>query len=131
MADTCADAIDVTAGASLSGTTVGATDDYSTGIGNQNCPVGSLTDADVAYVVRPSVDTGYRVVVTPTDGSFDPMLYVKVDCDADPCVDGTVLNGAGVQESLAFTATGGVSTYIIVDGENFTSGAFTIAVTLL
>lgn len=128
--DTCEDAIDVTAGASLTGqTTVGATDDYEASFSGDNCPNARFSGPDRAYVVQPGTPTTYTVQVLPEAG-FDPSLYVKVDCSQEACVTGTVLNGAGVQESVTFDAPAGVPTFIIVDGEQFSEGMFDLNVTI-
>lgn len=128
--DTCQDAIDVTAGAALTGqTTVGATDDYEASFSGDNCPNARFSGPDRAYVVQPATPTNYTVQVLPEAG-FDPSLYVKVDCSQDACVTGTVLNGEGVQESVTFDAPAGIPTYIIVDGEQFSEGMFDLNVTI-
>lgn len=128
--DSCEDAIDVTAGASLTGqTTVGATDDYEASFSGDNCPNARFSGPDRAYVVQPATPTTYTVQVLPEAG-FDPSLYVKVDCSQEACVTGTVLNGEGVQESVTFDAPAGVPTFIIVDGEQFSEGMFDLNVTI-
>jgi hypothetical protein len=80
--------------------------------------------------VRPTVDTTYQVRVTPSDDSFDPMLYAMHTCGGD-CVAGTVFNGAGEPEEIEFSADAGEVVYVIVDGELGTAGAYTFEVTLL
>lgn len=128
--DTCEDAIDVTAGASLTGqTTVGATDNYEASFSGDNCPNARFSGPDRAYVVQPATQTTYTVQVLPEAG-FDPSLYVKLECAQEACVTGTVLNGAGVQESVTFDAPAGVPTFIIVDGEQFSEGMFDLNVTI-
>lgn len=128
--DTCEDAIDVTAGASLTGqTTVGATDNYEASFSGDNCPNARFSGPDRAYVVQPATQTTYTVQVLPEAG-FDPSLYVKLECAQEACVTGTVLNGAGAQESVTFDAPAGVPTFIIVDGEQFSEGMFDLNVTI-
>lgn len=118
-ADTCAMAADVTQGVSLMGlTTVGAADDYDSQ--GAKCPVGRITGNDVAFFVMPAQETTYKITVTPM-GRYNPMIYIKTDCAANACLDGTVLNGPGVAESLTTTIGAGVKAYIIIDGD-FRSG---------
>lgn len=129
MGDTCATAVDVTAGGSVTSTTSAAdvTDDY--GPPNTSCIAGgSGSGADLAYVVSPQVTTAYEVVVTPLLNTFNPMAYTMADCASNLCVDGTRLNGAGQAETLRFTVQGGATMFVIVDGENATEGAFRVDV---
>lgn len=131
-ADTCAMAADVTQGVSLMGlTTVGAADDYDSQ--GTKCPVGRITGNDVAFFVMPAQDTTYKITVTPM-GRYNPMIYIKTDCAANACLDGTVLNGPGVAESLTTMIGAGVKAYIIVDGDfrsGDANGAFNLEVTPL
>ena len=129
--DTCGVAFDVTAGATLVGeSTFDAVDNYSPPIG-MGCPSGGAASGrDRVYVVAPSTSTTYRVTVTPA-ADFDPMLYLFTVCDfSSGCIDGTVLNGVGVPESLTFTATAG-SIYIVVDGELASRGSYDLSVEIL
>jgi hypothetical protein len=120
----------VTAGGVFLGTTEGMTDDYGPSAGN-GCPSGGTASGrDVAYLLSPSVTTTYTVTVRPLTPSFDPMLYVQATCGANACIAGTVLNGAGQQESLTFTVQGGQTVYVIVDGEVVTRGPFEITIAL-
>ena len=125
--DTCATAIALIAGSSLPGSTSGATDDYEPS--GSGCPTGGRTSgADRAYALSPATTTTYRVQVTPT-GSFDPMLYAVNTCGASGCLEGTILNGPGEPETITFTVAGGATAYVIVDGEFFSEGDYTIEVT--
>lgn len=115
--ETCAMALDVTAGGTWDNqSTLRANDDYDSGLGNDGCPVGRITGKDLVYSVTPTLLTRYKVTVTPAAG-YNPMIYVKQDCAADACVDGTVLNGPGQPESLSFEALPNQTYYIIVDGQ--------------
>lgn len=123
---TCAEALDVTAGVHLTGeSTVGATDDYAPS--GRTCPRGAVSGPDRTYVVRPTVATMYRVVVTPSTAAFDPMLYAMRVCGGG-CVAGTVFNGAGEPEEIEFSVEAGEVVYIIVDGELGTAGSYTLEV---
>jgi len=113
--ETCDVAIDVTAGAHLTGqSTLGAVDDYDPRDNGAHCPAG-FTDADRVYVVTPTVATNYRVTVTP-EGQFDPILYAVTDCAMQECVAGTALWGPGQAETISFQAPAGTSVFIVVDG---------------
>ncbi len=118
--NTCADAVDVTAGGVLAAqTTTGYTDNYDAG-GGTGCNAARFSGNDRAYVVAPAVATQYKVTVTPT-GNYNPMLYARTDCAAKTCVAGTQFNGKGVFETISFTAQPGAPVFIIVDGD-ITSG---------
>jgi hypothetical protein len=127
--DTCAMALDVTAGGTFTGTTDGAGDDYS--ISGDGCPAGGAASGpDVAYLVRPTADTTYRVTVTPIDTELDPMLLALLDCEGSACEEGTILNGPGQQEQITIDVAADETMYVVVDGEVFTSGAFTLDVVI-
>ena len=123
--DTCADAIPITLGQTLSGSTVGATDAYSARAVNDNCPNNPASGRDRAYVFRAAAAGSVRVTVTP-EATYDPAIYVRLDCDAAACLDGTVLNGTGTLESVTFQVTANTDYFIIVDGELGDNGTYDI-----
>lgn len=129
--DTCALAIDVTAGAHLSGSTLGATDDYRPNGSKTHCPLATYSAEDRAYVVKPTATTNYKVTVTP-EGTYNPILYAVTDCAAFAasgppstidCVAGTAFNGPGVADSITFTAAANASVFVVVDANIAASGA--------
>ena len=131
--DTCELARDVTAGGTFVGqsTRAPATDTY--GPMGAGCPSGGAASGrDVAYVVRPTLATGYRVRVVPSASTptYDPMLYAVRTCGAAGCVAGTVLNGPGSAEEITFAVVADETVYIVVDGELASSGDFDLTVTL-
>ena len=126
--DTCADAIDATADGAFIGNTEDAADDYEARPAVDNCPSGAASGPDIVYALSPEVETTYHLEVAPGEG-FDPFLYVRADCAADACIDGTVLNGPGDSENLEVTVPGGSTYYVIVDGELGDAGGFTLTVT--
>lgn len=123
--ETCAEAIVVAAGDSIPGTTVGAVDDYEADFSGDNCPNNSVSGPDRVYAFTSAVTGQFKVTVIPDD-DFDAALYMRTDCALDACVDGTILNGPGVSESLTFTAEASITYYIIVDGELGDSGSYTL-----
>ncbi len=126
--ETCASAIDVTGGGTWDDqTTVGASNDYDSDASAPNCPSGSTSGPDRVYVVAPATTTEYTVTVVPED-DFDPFIHVRSDCSQQACIVGTVLNGPGVQESVTFELQANETGYIIVDGELFDSGDYTLTV---
>ncbi len=124
--DTCEDAIDVTEGGFWEGeSTLDMTNAYDPSMdAEHNCVGTNFSDKDRVYVVSPDEDTTYKVRVEPISSNFDPMIYVRTDCDADACIAGTQLI------SLTFDAPGGQDSFIIVDGFIGTSGDFDLKVTI-
>lgn len=131
--DTCELARDVTAGGTFLGqsTRAPATDTY--GPMGAGCPSGGAASGrDVAYLVRPTLATSYRVRVVPSAATptYDPMLYAVRTCGGAGCVAGTVLNGPGAAEEITFAVVADETVYIVVDGELASSGDFDLTVTL-
>jgi hypothetical protein len=124
-------AISIAAGQTIDNqTTVGASDDYAARGRDEGCPNNVASGRDRVYLFNSANAGDFRVVVVP-EASFDPAIYVRLDCANAVCVTGTVLNGEGVQESVTFTATANTDYYLIVDGELGDSGAYSIAVQAL
>ncbi len=128
--ETCDAAVDATSGGTFAGDTTDVDDDYSTSASDDGCPSGQASGGDLVYSLAPAVETTYSIRVEP-DGNFDPFLYVKADCAAAECVDGTVLNGPGTMESLTVTVPEGATYYVVVDGELLSEGAYTLTVTAM
>jgi hypothetical protein len=123
--ETCDVAIDVTAGAHLLGSTLGANDDYTPNGQKLHCPLATYSAEDRAYVVRPTTATTYKVTVTP-EGTYNPILYAVTDCAAmatNDCVAGTAFNGAGQPDTITFTVAANASVFVIVDANIAASGA--------
>lgn len=133
LGDTCATAVDVTAGGSWEDqTTIGYTDNYETPPGNNGCPSNRNSGLDRTYFVAPPVTREYRVRVEPTTATFDPAIYVKSDCAQAVCINGTTLNGPGTSESVTFIIQGGQTAFIIIDGEGFrNAGDYTLTVEII
>ena len=134
--DTCAVAIDVTAGAHLAGSTLGANDDYKPNGSKLHCPLATYSDADRVYVVQPTTATNYQVTVTP-EGAYDPILYAVRDCAAiatNDCVAGTAFGSAGDPETITFTAPANTAVFVIVDAKltaAVSQGNYTLDVVVL
>jgi hypothetical protein len=125
-AEDCDTALDVTAGGVWPDQSlVGARDDYDAD--GAGCPF-ARTAGDRVYVVQPVAGTSYRVTVQPA-GSFDPALYVMSDCAQQTCVAGTVFNGPGQPEVVTFRAEAGQRRFIVVDGELYDVGNYSLTVT--
>ncbi len=127
--ESCADAIDVSAGGLFEDqSNAGAQNDYNaTG---DNCPYDS-SEGDRVYLLHAATETDYQVTVTPVGSSFDPMIYVMTDCSSQDCLAGTVFNGPGEAETIDFTVAAGQSVYLVVDGETWTEGNFSLLVEIL
>jgi hypothetical protein len=134
--DTCAGAAELKLGASVSGTTLVAKDDFGTGstapasCGDLFPPVNG---ADVVYSYKPTATGTATVTVTPSGTVFDPAVWVtSVTCSADisACVKASDTGLDGDPETLSFSVTAGTVYYIYVDTQSFsrTPGDFTIVV---
>lgn len=124
----CATAIPIAAGQTLDNqTTVGATDDYAARARDEGCPNNVASGPDRVYVFNTATAGDFRITVVP-EATFNPALYVRLDCASPVCVTGTVLNGTGVQESDDISAAADTDYFIIVDGEVGDSGAYSISV---
>lgn len=110
--------------------TVGANDDYDSGLGEPGCPSGSASGNDRVYVATPATTTEYKVTVEP-DASFDPFIYVRASCSDQACMAGTVFNGPGQPETVTFELQANETGHIIVDGELGDSGDYTLTVEIL
>lgn len=129
--DVCAQALDVSAGGVWTAqSTLNASDDYDSLPFDDGCPAGRGTGRDLTYVLNPATATRYRILVEPVEPNFDPMIYVREDCDQSVCVDGTVLNGPGSKEDLTLLVSD-VPLFVIVDGESLSNGSFTLTVEAL
>lgn len=82
--------------------------------------------ADMVYQIQ--VDQTCDLIVTESQGAYDVVLWAVTDC-AD--VDNTCVasSDGGNPENFTFTATAGVDYWIMVDGWNGQSGAYTLDVT--
>jgi len=132
--DTCAEAIDLTDGATHPG---GTTDSrYSGDYSNYLEPPSSCTNGygedgpDVIYYVVASAGDSLYVVLTPYD--YDGAVYILSDCsDPSSCVGGSDSGYSGDPEIVDYTIPSPGTYYIVADSylpDEF--GDFTISVTL-
>lgn len=134
--DFCGIANTLTMDAGVSGTTLGATNDYEDG---DRCASG-YTGPDTTYAL--DIPPGQRatLTVTPTsgDGGFNPSLSIvaapAASCEATPRVCVGAANAA-FGSTAPRTATAynpgstPLSTFVIVDGASASSGTFTLSAT--
>ena len=120
--DTCAGAIALPLNASVSGSTLGATNDYhgankadggfytgATACGN------GLPGGDVVYSFTTTVAGTYTVRVQPERG-FDPGLALLSQCSAGHCLDTVQAGGVNAAETISFAATAVTTYFVVVDG---------------
>ncbi len=127
--DLCADAIVITCGGSLSGTTAGATD---TGEPTDLC--GVFNNGSSPGVWYSFVGTGDLVTVSLCGSDFDTQLQVfEGDCNSTTCVTGNDDNfaacGAGNNSELTFASTLSINYLIYINGLNTSEGNFNIEIT--
>lgn len=129
--DTCDQALDVSAGGVWGAqSTLRAQDDYDSLPFDDGCPAGRGTGRDLTYVLRAPISTAsYNITVEPVEPNFDPMIYLRTDCDQSVCLDGTVLNGPGQPERITgLRLERSDVVFVIVDGEALSNGSFTLTV---
>jgi hypothetical protein len=117
--DTCAQALDVTAGAMQAGgvTMTGDTSGYADDVRPASACTGFLPDGpDAIYSVTVNAGVTITAVATPTTG-WDISLELVQPCAATPtCLDGSdAITGP---ETVMFTTTAQGTYYIVVDGYN-------------
>ena len=139
--DTCQTATALTVGTPTTGTTVGAANNYSTGLDAATCTNVTQDGADVAYSVTLTAGTSYTFTLSNVDATFDPSLSLvgpglPALCDVSPigCLVGADVNTEGMGETFQYTPTATGTYYVIVDSfygaaEGAESGAFTVEVT--
>lgn len=116
--DTCASAIPLAAGRTT-GTTRGATNDYSHVRGAGGCIDVEEDAPDVVYSV--ALTAGQRLTVTGT-AAHNIALYLigpgapsVCDATSTACVAGVEVTGTGEAETLTYTATEAGTYYLVVD----------------
>lgn len=119
--DGCNNAIAITCGQTISGTTIGATTEMITGCGSANSP-------SVWYTI---IGNGQNYTLSLCGSAYDTQLSVFTgSCAALTCL---VLNddfaGCGLTSQVSFPTTTGVTYYIRVHGFGTSSGTFTLAAT--
>ena len=132
--DTCATATELVIGSALSGTTIGAKNDYNSGL--ELCTGFAQPGADVVYKVPLGMQS-YTVTLSDLSAMFDASISivgVGPQCEPQPvtCRKGKDAGDFGASESFQYTPYTAGYYYIIVDsayGGQFDGGAFTITVT--
>lgn len=133
--DRCETAIAVTSGASVNGTTVNFTNDYSAGT---NC-ASSTASAGTDVVYKIDVPAGQRLTatLTPTAG-FDASLSLvagpAASCNASPrvCLASAAVAGAGVAETASYlnATTATQTVFMIVDSPAGAGNTFSLQATV-
>jgi hypothetical protein len=136
--DTCANAVTLTLGTAVQGTTVGAYNTIKNGLADMTTCTGfAEAGAEVAYKVHLTGGTAYAISLTGLDPGFDGAVYVlgpgtATVCDADPittCVAGMDQGLEGADENATYTPTTTGDYYVIVDSFYAAeTGAFTLKV---
>lgn len=130
--DTCAQALDVTAGAMQAGgiTVTGDTTGYADDVRPASSCTGFLPDGpDAIYSVTVNAGVTITAVATPTTG-WDISLELVQPCSATPtCLDGS--DAISGPETVTYTTTAQGTYFIVVDGYNpGVAGPFSLNVRL-
>jgi hypothetical protein len=125
--DTCAGAINATAGGTFTGDTTNAQPNYTplaSGLGG--CTGYTAQGNDVVY--RVTLSAGERLQAS-LSATWDASLYMVTDC-ANP--SGTCVAGQdnGNPETIDFTAPGAGGYFLVVDGYGSARGAFSLTVSI-
>jgi len=135
--DTCGTAVALTLGTPVTGTTIGATNNYSDGLQGTTCTGFMQQGADVAYSIALTANQAITVTLSGLDATYDGSVALlgpgaATICDAAPiatCVAGADANPEGTTETFTYTATTAGTYYILVDSFYATeAGAFTLTV---
>jgi len=125
--DTCATAIDVSAGGTFLGTTICAAGDYD-GVG---CSPYTAAAPDAVYAITVNDGDNVDLVYTPID-YYDPSFYVVSDCGdiAGSCIDGADSGLGGDPEYLNIDFACAGTYYIICDAWSTGEGDFQLDVVI-
>jgi len=97
-----------------------------------DCVAGFATGPERVFSFTAPDADDYRVTVTPTNATFDPMIYVQLSCDDSVvCIAGSNLNDEGTADRTTMTLSAGETALITVDtdlGSDIGGGPFTILV---
>jgi hypothetical protein len=126
--DTCQTATPIAPGGTATGSTLSAAADYATTA--TSCSPDGSAGPDVVYSFTAPATKAYTFTVTPGAG-YDAVLYVETSCPftaAQACPAGKDQGGAGAAEALTLNATQGTTYFVVVDGWQTSSGAYTLTV---
>jgi hypothetical protein len=131
--DTCAQALDLTAGAlGPTGITVpGDTTGYADDVRPSGTCTGYLPDGpDAIFYVNATA--GQQITATVTPAGWDISIYVTQTCTLDPaCLTGADTGLSGTPETVSYTAATAGTYYVVVDGWNpGVQGAYSLNVRL-
>jgi hypothetical protein len=130
--DTCAAPTALTAGVAVTGSTIGAKDDFSLGGYPASCGLFLNTGRDVTYSFTAPTTGTVTATITPA-GLYDPsLLLLAPSCGAAACARASNVGGPGVPESLSFAVTAGQTFFLVVDSADGSlpnsSGQFSLVV---
>ena len=117
--DTIEEAEPVTLDTTVSGTTIGYTDDY-----DEQCPYTGSTSPDVVYLL--TLEEGTGVILDLCEAGYDSKLYVY---NSDMSLIGCSDDDCGVQSELFLEFIPADDYYIIVDGYYGYSGEYVLHIT--
>jgi len=117
---------------SVSGTTVGYTDDY-----DEVCPYTGSTSPDVVYSFTPAADVAVTMTLCEGMTDYDTKMYIYAGTCPDTgnpfaCNDDACVSAAGtnyVSELAGLVLTGGTTYYIVIDGYGDNSGNYYLDIT--
>jgi len=141
--DTCAAATTLTLGTAVTGTTVGAPNDYNLGLEGATCDAAAQPGSDVVYKVTLAPNTAYTVALTGLDPTFDGSVALvgpgtaAAVCGATitTCVAGADAGFEGDSETFNYTTPATAGTYYVIVDSFYApgreAGAFTLTVSAM
>jgi hypothetical protein len=130
--DTCASPAVLTSGVAVTGSTIGAKDDYSLGGYPSSCGLYLDTGRDVTYQFTAATTGTVTATLSPV-GLWDPsLLLLAPTCAPAACARASNVGGPGVPEALTFAVTAGQTYFLVVDSADGSlpnsSGPFSLIV---
>ncbi|HEX5058818.1 MAG TPA: pre-peptidase C-terminal domain-containing protein [Kofleriaceae bacterium] len=135
--DTCAQAVTLTLGTSVMGTTAGADRNYNAGLEGSACTGFGQPGPDVVYKIDLTANQAITVTLSGLAATYDGSIALvgpgaDTLCDANPiatCVAGADDKFDGQDETFTYTATTAGTYYVIVDAyAPNVGGTFTLLV---
>ncbi len=123
--DICETAEEIALDDTTTGTLVNAGSDYAGNCGG--------TGPEVVYYFTLTEVSRIRATVTRTSGSFDPVLYLRSDCEtpASEPIGGCADDSTGAAEQVDVDYLGAGTHYLFVDSQSGVAGTFELFVEVL
>ncbi|MFO0552003.1 MAG: DUF4215 domain-containing protein [Polyangiaceae bacterium] len=92
---------------------------------------GGQESAEIVYALTPSTAGLLNVELLATSAGYDPVLYIRSDCEGTSDLACADLTFEGDYETASVAVQGGVTYYVFVDGYGGSAGEYLLGATLL